>query len=579
VRDGTTGLGALGFLTQGVRVTALCPLWAREDEIRLVYFTCRKNSDTLSASGCETLPLLIKEVPVSQSTAVKQRKVPFERTLGWIERVGNKLPDPFFLFVYLFTALAVITSVVAAFGVKVTVPGTTQPVAVKGLFTGEGLRFLLAKLVDNFVTFPPLGNVLIMLLAVGLAERSGLLEAAVRAVFARAPRWLLPFAVALVSFQAHVMADAGIIVIPPLAALVFRAAGRHPVAGALGSFACVSGGYGAGTLLGSYDALLSGITQKAVTVVPVAVQPQVTMAMNWFFTAAAGLVLPFVGALLIAKVLEPRLGPYTPPEGETEAEQSSLTAVQRKGLLRTTVVLVVYTVLVLGAWLLPGSPLRGDNGSLINSPLLTGLVLVLFLAFMLAGITYGVTTGSITKLADVPGMMAEAVKDMAGYIVLILAISQFIAVFTWSNLGTLLAVKSAEFLQSVHLTGFGGLVAFVALVSVLNVFITSGSALWSLVAPVFVPAFMLLGYDPGFIQAAYRIGDSATQIITPLSPYLFVLLTVLKKYEPELKLGTLIARMSIFVIPFWIFWMGLLAVFYFAEIPVGPGVGVHLPTP
>ncbi|WP_431927172.1 AbgT family transporter [Amycolatopsis tucumanensis] len=250
---------------------------------------------------------------------------------------------------------------------------------------------------------------------------------------------------------------------------------------------------------------------------------------------------------------------------------------QRKGLRRAAIVLAVYVAVVAVAWLLPGSPLRGENGSLINSPLLTGLVLVLFLAFAITGITYGITTGTITKPGDVPSMMAEAVKDMAGYIVLILAISQFIAVFTWSNLGTLLAVRSAEFLQSVHLTGFAGILAFVVLVSVLNLFITSGSALWSLVAPVFVPAFMLLGYDPGFVQAAYRIGDSATQIITPLSPYLFVLLTVLRRYEPDLRLGTLIARTSIFVIPFWVVWVALLAVFYFGDIPFGPGVHVHLP--
>lgn len=511
------------------------------------------------------------------TTPAQARRSPAERVLAFVERIGNRLPDPFFLFVYLFAALAVITTVVAACHVTVTVPGTAQPVAVKGLFTGEGVRFLLSKLVDNFVTFPPLGNVLVMLLAVGLAERAGLLEAAVRAVFSRAPRWLLPFAVSLVSFQAHVMADAGIIVIPPLAALVFRAAGRHPVAGAIGGFACVTGGYGAGTLLGSYDALLSGLTQKAVTVVPVAVQPQVTMAMNWFFTAAAGLILPFLGAWLIARVLEPRLGPCTPPDGAEEEAGTALTPVQRKGLRRAAIVLAVYVAVVAVAWLLPGSPLRGENGSLINSPLLTGLVLVLFLAFALTGITYGITTGTITKPGDVPSMMAEAVKDMAGYIVLILAISQFIAVFTWSNLGTLLAVRSAEFLQSVHLTGFAGILAFVVLVSVLNLFITSGSALWSLVAPVFVPAFMLLGYDPGFVQAAYRIGDSATQIITPLSPYLFVLLTVLRRYEPDLRLGTLIARTSIFVIPFWVVWVALLAVFYFGDIPFGPGVHVHLP--
>lgn len=223
-----------------------------------------------------------------------------------------------------------------------------------------------------------------------------------------------------------------------------------------------------------------------------------------------------------------------------------------------------------------GSPFRGDGGALVPSPLLSGIVLLVFGSFFLPGLAYGIATGAITAGRDVPRLMTEAVRDLAGYIVLIFAIGQFIALFGWTNIGALIAVRGADLLQSIGLTGFAAIVGFVMLASVLNLFLVSASAMWSLLAPVFIPLFLLLGYEPGFVQAAFRIGDSATQIITPMNPYLLVLLGFVRRYEPDAGLGTLMARLFPYVIPFWVVWVLILAAFVVLGIPVGPGTGMRL---
>ncbi|RKT87574.1 aminobenzoyl-glutamate transport protein [Saccharopolyspora antimicrobica] len=503
----------------------------------------------------------------------RTRQTRLDRVFAGIERVGGKLPEPFFLFVYLLAALAVISTAVAAFGVTVDVPGKAEPVPVRAVLSSEGLVWFLTNFVDNFIGFPPLGTVLAMMLVVGFAERTGFLSAAVTLVFGRAPRWLLPYAVAFVACQAHVMSDPSLIVIPPLAALMFKAAGRHPVAGLIGAFACGATGYGGGILVGSLDGLLVGITEKAVQIAPLGVEVHTHIAMNYFFAATAGLLLPLVGGFLIDRVLEPRLGPWTDPEGEQTAD---LTARQRKGVRRAFAVLIAYAVVAFGSWLVPGSFLRGEAGELVPSPFLDSIVPLIIVAFLLAGLAYGLTAGTVATRADVPRMMTETVKDMAGYIVFIFVAAQFIALFTWSNLGTLIAIGAADGLRAAHLTGFPAIIVMVLLATVANLFITSGSALWSLLAPVMIPAFTILGYDPAFIQAAYRIGDSTTQAVSPLNAYVYILLSVNRKYQPETQLGTLLARLSVFVLPFFAMWLLILAVFYFFDLPVGPGSGIRL---
>ncbi|WP_353940403.1 AbgT family transporter [Streptomyces sp. HUAS MG91] len=304
---------------------------------------------------------------------------------------------------------------------------------------------------------------------------------------------------------------------------------------------------------------------------------------NYFYTAAASVVLALIGGFLISRVLEPRLprpAQTTDPAPADDADTAvttEVTPLQRTAMRRAGLAVLAYAALVLTCWLVPGSPLRGAGGALVPSPVLDGIVPLLFVAFLLAGAVYGRTVKAVTRFEDVPRMMAEAITGMSAYIVLILVIAQVIGVFDWTDLGTLLAVKGAALLQSVGLTGYAGLLAFVLLVCVLNLFITSGSALWSLVAPVFVPAFMLLGMEPAATQAAFRIGDSATQMITPLNPYVFLLLTVLRRYEPEARLGSLLSRLSVFVVPFLVAWLAVLGVFYGLDLPLGPGAALRTP--
>ncbi|QNP65765.1 AbgT family transporter [Streptomyces genisteinicus] len=514
-----------------------------------------------------------------------------DKAMSGIERVGNRLPHPVLLFLGLFVVVGAVSTALAATGATVRIPGEDETVAVKGVFTGDGVVWLLENFIPNFTGFPSLGTVLLMMAAVGVAERSGLLETVVRASIARAPRALLPYLVAFVSAQAHLMSDVAILVIPPLAALVFKNAGRNPVAGLIGGFACVCAGYAAGFTIGALDALYTGITHQAAQVLPQGADAPTHILINYFYTAAASVVLAAIGGFLISRVLEPRLPqpeeapatpatpatPTTPEDDGGPVVTTEVTPLQRTGMRRAGLAVLAYAAVVVTCWLLPGSPLRGEGGALVPSPVLSGVVPLLFVAFLLAGAVYGRTVKTVVRFEDVPRMMAEAITGMSAYIVLILVIAQVIGVFDWTNLGTLLAVEGAALLESVGLTGYLGLLAFVLLVCLLNLFITSGSALWSLVAPVFVPAFMLLGMEPAVTQAAFRIGDSATQMITPLNPYVFLLLTVLRRYEPGAQLGSLLSRLAVFVVPFLVAWLAVLGVFYGLDLPLGPGASIRTP--
>ncbi len=519
----------------------------------------------------------LTELPTPEGkTPDKERRTVLDRVLALIERAGNALPNPIVLFAALFLLLGVASTALALAHVSVDVPGTDDTKAITGLFTGEGLRWLVENLIPNFATFPPIGAVLVLIMVVGLCEKTGLLEAAMRATLARVPRALLPYAVALIASQAHMMSDVAAIVLPPLAALVFKNAGRHPAAGLIGGFACVTAGYAAGFTIGSLDALYVGITQQAAAVLPAADGLDIHLLINYFFTASSSIVLALLGGFLISRVLEPRLGPYEPAGDEPAGQDVRLTSVQRRGLLLTGIVVVVFLGAVLALWLPPGAPLRGEGGAYVPSPLLSGIVPVLFGAFLLAGLTYGITVKTLTSTEDAVTAVTDSVKTMSGYIVMMFVAAQVIALFTWSNVAVLLAVKAAAVFNSLGVTGFWAIMAFVLLVSCLNLFILSGSALWSLVGPVFIPAFMLMGMSPALSQAAFRIGDSATGVLTPMNPYVFLVLAMLRQYEPEARLGTLISRLAIFAGPFLVAWLAILGVFYGFDLPLGPGAHIGL---
>ncbi|GAA1365996.1 AbgT family transporter [Arthrobacter rhombi] len=521
------------------------------------------------------------------STLTTKRPGGMDRFLSGVERVGNKLPDPFMLFLILFTLTAVVSTAMSWAQVTVQLPGSDEATAIKGLFTAEGLTWLTTNIGTNYLGFPPLATVLPILLAVGVAEKSGLLAALIRKGFGSAPRWALPYAVGVVGVTGSIMADAAFVVIPPLAALVFKAAGRHPVAGLLGGFAAAGAGYSTNFLVTSLDALFSGITTAVTASMPNA-GAVVTPVSNLFFNIVSSFILMLLAGFIIDRILEPRLTRQGVPTEQRDAETGEveefgtldpeLTSAESRALKLAVLSGLVLAVVMVVAALVPGSPWRNEDGGFLpKSPLLQSIVFIVFCMFTLPGLVYGKMIGTISTGRDVPRVMGEAVRDMTGFLVLAFILGQFIALFNWSGIGQWIAVAGAGGLESIGLTGYPAIIAFIILASALNLFIISGSAMWTLMASVFVPLFVLLGYEPAFIQAAFRVGDSATQVITPLNPYMIVLLTMLRKYEPHAGLGTLMARMLPFVIPFWVAWVGVLSVFFFLDLPLGPGNGIFLP--
>ena len=516
-----------------------------------------------------------------------------DRFLSGVEYVGNKLPEPFTIFVILFLITGVASTVMAWMGIAVQVPGSDEVSEVNGLFTGEGLAWLTTTMAENYIGFPPLLTVLPILLAVGVAERSGMLSALIRQLFGSARPAVLPYAVGVIGVTASVMGDSAFVVVPPLAAMVFKAAGRHPVAGLIGGFAAVGAGYSTALVPTSLDALFAGITNAVMDTLPGAGYSTVTPLSNYFFNVASSVVLGLVTGYIIDRILEPRLRAQDVPQdesvdaadaaerGDRDAEGNALTAAlgpkERKALWMSLLAGLVLTAVILAAVLIPGSPWRnGEGGFLPESPLLDSIVFIICAYFWGFGITYGAVVGTIKGMADVVTMMMGALKDMLSFLVLAFILGQFVALFAWTGIGTFTAVKGAAFLESIGLTGFPAILAFIVLASVLNLLIISGSSMWTLMAAVFVPMFALLGYEPAFVQAAFRVGDSATQIITPLNPYMIVMLGLLQRYEPRAGLGTLMSRLVPFVIPFFLVWAILLGVWFFADIPLGPGDSIMI---
>ncbi|MGZ1490642.1 AbgT family transporter [Brevibacterium sediminis] len=537
-----------------------------------------------------------------------------QRTLDWIERIGNKLPEPFTLFLGLFIITGLVSTAMAMAEVTVAIPGGDETIAIKGLFTGEGLSWLTTTMGDNYIGFPPLATVLPILLAVGVAEKSGMLAAAVRIAFGKSPKWLLPYAVGFVGVVGSIMADSAFVIIPPLAALVFKAAGRHPMAGLIGGFAATGAGYSTSIVPTSLDALFAGITTSVMETLPNTDYTAVNPVSNYYFNIASSIVLAIIAGFIIDRLIEPNMvrkgvpreyanasssglareyqaadSPYgdasATSDGSSESSddessteiKAELEPEEKKGLIWAVVSGLILTAVFLFAFLLPASPWRNEDGGFLpESPLLSSIVFIVFAYFMLMGVVYGIVVHTVRSMNDLVRMMSQSIIDMMSFLILAFILGQFIALFNWTGIGSWIAVAGASGLEVIGLTGFAAVIGFMLLASVLNLFIVSGSSMWTLMAAVFVPLFALLGYEPAFIQAGFRVGDSATQVITPLNPYMIVLLGLVRRYEPNAGLGTVISRMFPFVIPFWLAWAVLLGIWFVFDLPLGPGNGIRL---
>lgn len=495
------------------------------------------------------------------------------RVLRGIERLGNKLPHPFYLFAILAGLVAVASAIAAALGAETTDPATGEPIAVKSILSGEGLAYAATSAIDNFVSFPPFGLIVTVMLGIGVAERTGLLERLMRSAVISAPRSAITFVVVVVSLMGNLASDSASVILPPLAAVAFLAAGRHPLAGFITSYVAVVAGFSANIVVAGTDVLLAGITTSAAQIVDP--QASVSALSNWFFMATSTLLLAVAITLVCQRFVEPRLGEYEGAEAEDDGELAAADPLQRRGLLAAGIAAVVYLGLLATAVGIPTSPLRGEGGAILRSPFMTALPIFILLFFLTVGVSYGIGARTLTDARQVPEMMVEAVRDLVPFIVVIFTAAQAIAWFGWSDLGLLIATNGAEAMQQTGLDGVWGLLLFSLFVTIPALLLSSGSALWTLLAPIFVPMFMLNGIDPAYVQAAFRITDSATNPLVPMNPMLPVILGLMQRWAPKGGLGTLFSLVLPFTLVIWGVWLLQFLVWGLLGLPVGPGHGLH----
>lgn len=500
-----------------------------------------------------------------------QKKSFLNILLNNIEKAGNKLPDPITLFLLMAGIVLIASLVLSLFGVFAINPVTNEKIEVVNLLSIEGLHLIITKAVSNFAGFPPLATVLTLMLGVGLAEHSGLVSALMKKTVMSAPQKLIIPTIILAGLVGHTAGDAAFIVLPPIAALILMSIGRNPIVGLILAYGTVAAGFSANLLIGAADVILVGITESAAQIVDTNYTGRTTM--NYYFLIASTVLLTFIGTWVTKKFIEPKFGKY---EGVVEVLEP-LTPLENKGLKWAGIITLVIAVII-ALTVIPNNGILRDpeTGSLLNSPFMSGLVIILLLFFILPSLAYGVVTQSIRSDKDVAEKIYKSIADMAPFIGLAFVAAQMIAYFNWSNIGVVIGIKGAEFLQYLDFTGIPLFIGFIILIATVNLFIASASAKWALLAPIFIPMFMYLGYSPAVTQAAYRIGDSITNPITPMLAYFAILLTFAKRYNNNIGIGTLISALFPYTIFFAIGWLILFVIWFLLGLPLGPGDGFYL---
>lgn len=492
--------------------------------------------------------------------------------LQWVERVGNKIPNPFLLFVYLIAILMVASAVISWLNITAVNPSNGEVIHVKNLLSVEGIQWILPNVIKNFSGFTPLGSILALVIGAGLAERVGLLQSLMYKMASKVNARYASYMVIFIAFFSHISSDAALVVMPPLGALIFLAVGRHPVAGLLAAIAGVGCGFTANLLIVTTDVLLSGLSTEAAKAINPAVQ--VSVIDNWYFMAASVILLTIVGAILTDKFVEPRLPVY---RGERNEEMKKLTPEQNRGLMASGIAALVFIGLVALLVVPEAAPLRNPKtGGIIPSPFIQGIVPLIILFFFVISVPYGMVTKQIRSASDVPDLLVDPMKSMAGFIVMVFPLSQFVAFFNWSNMGKFMAIGLTDVLENLGMTGIPAFLGLIFLSALLCMFIASGSAIWSILAPIFVPMFMLLGFHPAFAQIVFRVADSSVIPLAPMSPFVPLFLGFLQRYNKEAKLGTYYSLVLPYPIVFFVVWLLMLVCWYLLGLPIGPGVYPHL---
>jgi aminobenzoyl-glutamate transport protein len=519
----------------------------------------------------------------SQTTSKAETVRPgfLQRVLNGIEWAGNRLPDPAMLFVVAMVVTMLVSALLAPVQFEAPDPRTvqrdadgqiiaSQPIRVNNQLSGPALAAFLSRMVKTFVEFPPLGVVLVALLGVGVADQTGLIRAGIRALLSLTPGKLLTPMLLFVAIVSHSAGDTGYVLVIPLGGVIFAAAGRHPLTGIVAAFAGVSGGFSANFLPSTLDPLLQGFTQSAAQII----DPERTVnpLCNWFFTSTSCLVIIGVGTWVTDYIIEPRLR-HVPVDADAgEAPKSeALTSRERLGLGLGLGTIGLGLALLVWAAAPGNSPLRSASGSLTahGAPMMDSIIGLIFLIFLVPGIVYGYVVGTVKDHRDIIKAMSHSMSTMGYYLVMAFAAAQFTYIFRESNLGALVAIEGAVFLQQLGWPAQVTIIGVILLTATVNLLVGSASAKWAFLGPIFVPMLMQLGLSPELTQAAYRVGDSSTNIITPLLPYFPLIVVYAKRYVASTGIGTLVSLMLPYSICFIVSWTLLLVVYWGLGLPLG----------
>ncbi len=493
-----------------------------------------------------------------------------QRMLASVESVGNRLPDPAMLFLGALVIVWLISWLLAGHTFSVPNQDGLRELAVNNQLSGPNFALFLSSMVKTFTNFAPLGVVLVAMLGVGVAEHTGFINAGLKSLLNLTPKKLLTPMLLLVAIMSHTAADAGYVLVIPLGGIIFYAAGRHPLAGIACAFAGVSGGFSANFIPSGIDPLLQGFTQQAAQILDA--NREVNPLSNWLFTSVSSILVIAIGWFLTDKVIEPRLA-NTPIEadGKADDELRALSPAERRGLIVATLAMLIGVLaLVMAVW--PAdSPLRAQDGSVtaFSAPIMQSIIPLIFLLFIIPGTIYGYVAGTVSSHRDIIAGMTQAMQTMAYYLVMIFFCAQFTYAFGQSNLGALMAVEGADFLRALALPGAITLCGIIFLTALVNLFVGSASGKWALLAPIFVPVLMQIGMSPELTQAAYRVGDSSTNIITPLMPYFPLVVAYCQRWVKDTGIGTVTALMLPYSITFLIGWSLFLVIYWSLGIPLG----------
>ncbi len=498
-----------------------------------------------------------------------------DRFLNILEKGGNALPHPATLFGIFALASLVLSAVGAWLGWNVQHPGTGENIQVLNLFSKDGIAMIMDRMVENYTGFAPLGIVMVAMLGIGIAESSGLIAAFIRLLVLSSPRRLLTFVLVFSGILSNFASDIGYVLLIPLGGIIFQSVGRHPIVGMAAAFAGVSGGFSANLILGTIDPLLAGLSQEAARIIDPSYEVNPTA--NYYFMIVSTFLIAVIGTWVTEKIVAPRFGIYSGPQGADKLER--LSAKEKKGLLWSLLVFVIWVIIILVGIIPEDGILRGEDGGILSSPIIRGVIALLFLIAGTMGIVYGAIMGKYKNDSDVAKSMADSMRTLTTYFVLVFFAAQFVAYFKWSNLGVIMAVNGAEALMAANLGAIPLMLLFVLLSAAINMLMGSASAKWAIMAPIFVPMFMLLGYSPELSQVVYRIGDSVTNIISPMMSFFALIIAYFNKYDEKAGLGTVMATMIPYSIAFFIGWSILLIIWITFGIPLGPGAGMEYVMP